>query len=85
MTGIQANINLTITIEGLVKKISAWHAEETALRLRLTSMPEDATDRDRIESEADGLAEKIIEAEDRVSWIPAVTDSGRVPDVLLSH
>jgi hypothetical protein len=71
MTGIQKNLSVAVTIEGLAKKISAWHAQETALRHKLDSMPEDDPGRDRIESEADGLAEKIIGAEDHASWIPA--------------
>jgi hypothetical protein len=71
MTGIQKNLSLAVTIEGLAKKISAWHAQETALRHKLDSMPENDPARGRIESEADGLAEKIIGAEDHISWIPA--------------
>jgi hypothetical protein len=62
--------SLAITIEGLAAKISRWHAEETALRKQM-DLTDESPVRDRIESEADGLAEKIIGAEDHVSWIPA--------------
>ncbi len=68
---IQENISVAISIEGLAKKISGWHAEETALRKRLDWMPEDSPGRDRIESEADSLAERIIRAEDQISYMPA--------------
>jgi hypothetical protein len=68
---IQGNLSVAVTIEGLAKKISAWHAQETALRSKLDAMTPDDPGRDRIESDADGLAEKIIGAEDHISWIPA--------------
>jgi hypothetical protein len=68
---IQENLSVAVTIEGLAKKISAWHAQETALRHKLDSMPEDSPGRDRIESDADGFAERIIRAEDQISYMPA--------------
>jgi hypothetical protein len=67
------SLSLGVTIESLANSIGLWHAAETELRRQLDSMDDGAPDRERIQAEADALAEKVIDAEYQVSLIPART------------